>query len=142
MIRSFCVNYCDDIRSEVGNKTSLIGIYGSDLVVPEVPTVLPKLCIFAQIYGEPEKQFDDDIELRVTFDDQLISSNKASPRSAPIKPKQFASLKFTFIMSPFLIEKEGILRVRAYFKGQEHKAGALKIRTVPGAEETKGDGLS
>ena len=33
---------CDDIRHEMGNKVSLMGIY-DDLVVDEVPILLPKI---------------------------------------------------------------------------------------------------
>lgn len=37
--------YCDDIRSETGGKLSYMGAYNSDLVVPEFPAQLTKLCI-------------------------------------------------------------------------------------------------
>src|ERR1700743_2371862 len=44
MNRSFLVQFCDDIRAEVGNKTSLMGIYGGDMMVPSFPAIVPKLC--------------------------------------------------------------------------------------------------
>lgn len=36
--------FCDDVRNEVGNKLSLMGVYGQDLLLREFPTTLPKLC--------------------------------------------------------------------------------------------------
>jgi hypothetical protein len=35
---------CDDIRHEMGDKFSLIGIYGSDVYVAQIPFLFPKLC--------------------------------------------------------------------------------------------------
>jgi hypothetical protein len=35
---------CDDIRHEMGDKFSLIGIYGSDIYVAQIPFFFPKLC--------------------------------------------------------------------------------------------------
>ena len=42
---------CDDIRSETGNKFSLMGIYGSNIVIKKFPAVLPKLCLGIMIEG-------------------------------------------------------------------------------------------
>jgi hypothetical protein len=36
--------FCDDVRNEVGNKLSLMGVYGQDLLLREFPATLPKLC--------------------------------------------------------------------------------------------------
>ncbi|MDY6950872.1 MAG: hypothetical protein SWE60_05125 [Thermodesulfobacteriota bacterium] len=36
---------CDDIRHEMGDKFSLIGIYGSDIYVAQIPFLFPKLCV-------------------------------------------------------------------------------------------------
>jgi hypothetical protein len=34
---------CDDIRHEMGDKFSLIGVYGSDIYVAQLPFLFPKL---------------------------------------------------------------------------------------------------
>jgi hypothetical protein len=36
---------CEDIRHEIGDKFSLIGIYGSDIHVAQLPFLFPKLCV-------------------------------------------------------------------------------------------------
>ncbi len=35
---------CDDIRTEVGNKISMMGVYQKDIFVPRFPYIFPKLC--------------------------------------------------------------------------------------------------
>lgn len=137
MIRSFCVNYCDDIRHELGNKTSLIGIYGADLLVREVPAVIPKLCIYAQLYGEVDKTFDEVVELKVTLDDEVIGISVSEPAQNSLQPRQFQKICAQFVIAPFLIEKECTLRVRAYYNNQEYKSSALKIRSQSASGSAK-----
>jgi hypothetical protein len=44
------VIYCDDIRQEVGGKTSYMGIYAADMIIDAAaPFTLPKLCIAAHV---------------------------------------------------------------------------------------------
>lgn len=130
MIRTFCVNFCDDIRQEIGNKISLIGMYGADLIVPEIPTVIAKLCIFAQVYGEPDVPFDDDIEIKVTLDHDQIASAVQKPSVTTLEPSKLQRLNCQIIITPFPIAKECTLRVRAYYKGQEYIASALRINSA------------
>lgn len=136
MIRSFCVNYCDDIRSELGNKISLIGIYGADLLLPELPAVLPKLCIYAQVYGELETPLDGDVEVRVLLDDDVIASSISQPKSTNLLPRHFVKMVTHIILSPFSVEKESILRVRLYHEGKEYRASSLRIKSVSSSSES------
>jgi hypothetical protein len=41
--------WCDDIRQELGNKPSFMGVYTGGIVVAELPVVLPRLSIFIWI---------------------------------------------------------------------------------------------
>ena len=41
--------WCDDIRHELGNKPSFMGVYTGGLVVSKLPIVLPRLCVFAWV---------------------------------------------------------------------------------------------
>ncbi len=36
---------CEDIREEKGNKLSVMGVYGYQLVLDRIPAMLPKLCL-------------------------------------------------------------------------------------------------
>lgn len=41
------VIFCDDVRQEVGNKLTVVGMYTGDLLMhsPTMPAVLPKFCV-------------------------------------------------------------------------------------------------
>jgi len=52
ILREHCllqVIWCDDIRQEVGNKPSFMGVY-SELALPSVPIVLPRLAAYVTLY--------------------------------------------------------------------------------------------
>ena len=49
---------CDDVRNEVGNKLSLIGVYTKDIVFNEIPAIYSKLC-FVIIIKELKELFTD-----------------------------------------------------------------------------------
>jgi hypothetical protein len=40
---------CDDVRQEVHNKYSLMGIYEKDIVFDSLPALLPKLCLVVRL---------------------------------------------------------------------------------------------
>ena len=137
-MRSICTNYCDDIRMEIGNKLSLIGVYSGDLIVPEIPTMLPKLCVYIQIFSEFGEGFEDEVELKVMLDEDVITTLTLPPPSdLEIKSDMFAKGAANLFFSPLLVEKECILRVRAYCKGKEFKAPALRIRSATTTEVSK-----
>ena len=47
---------CDDIRQEMGGKTSLMGLYDHHIVVPQVPFTLPKVCFYTR-FSRMDGQF-------------------------------------------------------------------------------------
>ena len=52
--------FCDDIRDEVGGKTSFIGTYrGVMRIHGDLPITLPKFCIYAVFVGERGRQIDE-----------------------------------------------------------------------------------
>lgn len=131
--------YCDDIRFEIGNKQSLIGIYGGDLWVPELPTILPKLCVIANIVTPVDKPFSKLI-IKITRDDEtlieapLIGDQLHQPQSNIIEngdkdnPHRRISFVGTFVLSPFAIEKECVLRVRAETENGELTGNGIQIK--------------
>jgi len=40
---------CDDVRTETGNKFSLMGIYGKNIIFKKIPAGLPQLCLCIMI---------------------------------------------------------------------------------------------
>lgn len=51
---------CDDIRQEMGGKTSLMGMYDKHIVAPQLPFAFPKVCFytrFSRVMGEYQFSF-------------------------------------------------------------------------------------
>lgn len=42
--RIVIAQFCDDVRHETGNKYSLMGCYGDELIIDKLPAALSKLC--------------------------------------------------------------------------------------------------
>jgi len=130
------VIFCDDIREEVGNKLSFMGVYSADMTVPVVPIILNKLCIVVRAITENSDPFeslkvsvfqgDDRIELITTGQIALPDANLDSNKS----PLQVIQL--TFMLSPFQIDKETTIRVQAITEREELNSVGLIVH-VPQA---------
>lgn len=50
---------CDDVRTEQNGKDILIGVYNGVIVLPKLPTALPRLIIRMEyeIHGDPKHNF-------------------------------------------------------------------------------------
>lgn len=131
--------YCDDIRFEISNKQSLIGIYGNELWVPEAPALLPKLCIIAKIVTALEKPFTK-LTIKIMRDDEilieapLIGEHLHQPQANIIEngdknnPHRRIAVDGTFVLSPFSIEKECVIRVSAETDSGELVGNGLQIK--------------
>lgn len=60
--------WCDDIRQEVGNKPSFMGVYTGGLIVPALPTVLPRLAIWCWVVTPIDRPIEK-LRLAVLRDD-------------------------------------------------------------------------
>lgn len=125
--------YCDDIRNEVGNKTSLIGCYQSVLHPSQMPVVLPKLAIFISILL-PLDFVLTDLKIVVVHDDTAIAAVDVPVTEIPYKrdPSDVTPTRRTMssalTISPFIIEKPGLLRVSALINGEEVVGPRLLIQ--------------
>jgi hypothetical protein len=130
------VIFCDDIREELGNKLSFMGVYSADMTVPVVPIILNKLCIVVRAITENYDRFeslkvsvfqgDDNVELISTGQIVLPDANLDSNKS----PLQVIQL--TFMLSPFQIDKETTIRVQAITEREELNSVGLIVH-VPQA---------
>lgn len=57
MTRALHSQFCDDIRQEVGNKLSLMGIYNGLMVVPSFPYELPRLFVCMRATASAGEEF-------------------------------------------------------------------------------------
>lgn len=92
---------CDDIRQEVGNKISLMGIY-DDLVVPKIPIVLRSfsIVIFLQKLILPF----DKIVLTLKFPEGKINEFTLD---GPKNAKKGKNINLILGLAPLAINSEG-----------------------------------
>lgn len=84
------VIWCDDIRQEVGNKPSFMGVYTGGILLPGLPTVLPKLSVYVWVNTPIDQPFKKLI-IRVVRDDgfPLLEMQPETPEDdlvAPARP--------------------------------------------------------
>lgn len=137
--------YCDDIRSEVGGKFSLMGVYNADIIFPSFPATLPKLCAHVTVkfpWGEqPTKSLrvvlfkGEDILSEINIDEDSLKPAAVPPPDPETSPEdRKLAVQFSFNITPFVAEGPTRIRLRAYADSEEIKGNALRVR-LPTDEE-------
>jgi hypothetical protein len=148
--RTIAVVYCDDIRNEIGNKQSWMGIYSGDLVVQQMPSLLPKLCLAVTISSPADRPLQrlrlyakrgDDLVFEINADDQILQSFRlAESGDADTGPNDGIPRRRVLILataiSPFVIDRDSTLRVFAEteVEGERLTGRGLRIRLGTPAE--------
>ena len=140
--------YCDDLREEVGNKVSLIGVYGTELLLAKLPAVVPKFAILVTA-GAPATNPFRQFECRVSLDENILVQTKQAPSDlealtigwdgqpedeSPSGSGRVQLLRFVFMISPFSLPNPGILRVTATTESGVLRCPALAIREASARE--------
>ena len=63
--------WCDDIRLEVGNKPSFMGVYTGRMQLAALPALLPKLGVYTWICSPIERDYST-VKIRIVRDDGLV----------------------------------------------------------------------
>lgn len=106
---------CDDIRQEINNKVSYIGIYGSDILVSKLPFSFPKLC-FAVSYRNAKGEDSFSIELIGSSGKQLGKTIKGI---VPSNVKRHNKFVIFAIFSPLKVEQEGSYKLWITFNDDD-----------------------
>jgi hypothetical protein len=124
---------CDDVRQEVGNKSSLMGIYDKDIFFTDLPALLPKLCLYVRLEGvgtafqkckitlkAPE---EDPIHLEISTPEITIGQN----------------VSLFSIFSPFRAKKTGHAKFEIRFDDRKRPSHVHKfeIKKASGKENSK-----
>jgi hypothetical protein len=127
--------YCDDIRQEVGNKTSLIGLYSGQLSTSEFPCALPKLCIVISVSTPKDEMFGSlslagtycDVEIfKMEMDkEQIQAVIDQTPKLQEVG--KFFMVQVMAILSPFHLEKPGMLRLNLMVDGEKLHCAGLEV---------------
>ena len=129
---------CDDVRQEIGNKVSCMGIYGTEMLVLALPLVLPKLCVVLHARTLTSDPFErltlrilkDDSELaRVELPNDQLTAMQA--RANSFTEEGYLQVASIIQFSPFVIEQACTLRFRADTERETIKGGSLQIKPQP-----------
>jgi len=136
--------FCDDIRQEVGGKTSYIGVYRQTMFVSgEFPIVLPKIAMGFS-YIQPVSAELGEVEIQIWFpgdaDDQpsargMLPYNKDQqiplPDGAEQSDDTVCRMEGIIIFAPLILRGEGKIKVRAKRGDEITKLGTLFVRRAP-----------
>lgn len=113
---------CDDIRQEIGNKLTFVGVYQDQIIVSGFPFTFPKLCFFVQYaYIKEGDQFL--LELK-------DPSNKVIEKAIDIvvpagqKPSK---MRIFGIYSPIRVEKPGKYTLEVTVNGNEKRKNEIVV---------------
>lgn len=131
--------FCDDVRAEVLNKHSYMGIYPGQLVVGSpIPTALPKLCLVIYYFERPGES-DEPVHftIHVPGDDPATPTARLEIPTAEFRITPLANdpeaddplLAFTAILTlaPLEVKQAGRLKIRAQRGDLEIRLGSLLI---------------
>jgi hypothetical protein len=139
---AFCV-FCDDIRAEVGNKQSLMGIYsGGEMAFPEgipagAPVLLPKFAIMMWFFSDKDDK-PERLTVRVFIPPGRTEIIKFEiPRDLLAQPTLLFDDVEKIVLTAGLpiiglaLPCEGTLEVTVETERETIRAGRLRIR-IPG----------
>ena len=128
--------FCDDIRSEVDQKASYIGVYTSSimLVHSEFPVTIPKFGI-AITFAQKRELFVQNIGIRIflpgdTDEKASVEADSAQLTMPPIEETfPMILIGAQMIFSPLVIGQAGEIKVRVVREGILHRIGTLSVRS-------------
>ena len=135
LTRFAVATFCDDVRQEVGNKYSLMGCYGDELVVEALPVALPKVCahvrasttldqLFAALTCRAKLNGEVISELTIQPDQLLSGQRIAVARSQSDRVVVVLVLQF----APFGITEPSNLRIEVETESEILHGGTLQLR--------------
>lgn len=117
---------CDDVRQEVNNKHTLVGVYSGNIVLPRVPAD-----VLLGLFMEMETPAGaHEIEIRISGPGKGSATLKANIQQAESGSASLANSRAQFHM-----EKEGVFRVDARTPGGRW-ANVIKKRVLVRAPAT------
>ncbi|MBL8268045.1 hypothetical protein [Steroidobacter sp.] len=134
--RTLSVTWCDDIRHEVGNKLSFMGVYTGGLVVPTLPTTLPRLCAWFTATAPVSEPFNR-IAAKIIRDDGFILGHTPEVKVQPLPSnlpdgRNIQSLNGGLFISPLdLVEKCRYVQLIVTTESDELTSAKLWIEANP-----------
>jgi hypothetical protein len=130
--------FCDDVREEVGNKISLMGVYGADIKFRAKPPVTyPRLGVVVWTTADV-KDFPKKLTIRVLAQPGNVVVFSADI-DTPVDDEQrsgdnIARLQTAIGVTPLNIKAAGFIEVEVDTGTEKIKAGQLSIEFHPPPE--------
>ncbi|CAG9177814.1 hypothetical protein [Cupriavidus pampae] len=148
--------FCDDIRAEVGNKISLMGLYTGEMHISRqetpggLPWGIPKLCVAAYMdvpVNEPIRSLQltlkrgdetlQDIVVPPAEIQQIIAA--AVAKNDPDDPIRVVVINMNVVLAPYMIEKNHVLDMLVIADGVTYRAAKLRVKiTDPASTASSG----
>lgn len=134
------VDYCDDIRQEVGGKITLVGIYTGKCLLQSIPGVLPKLCLSLSMAAPKADPFRfiqvsavfAGIEvMKMELNESQINGILAANPSIDPKERKVMTLTLMGVISPFPVPSAGRLKITVTADGRDLYCEHLEIDIAP-----------
>lgn len=97
---------CDDVRQEITGKTTFVGVYGTDVVVPMVPFIMPGLYIVSK--WDISGGLFNDVTFRIEMPDKKQLGHIKAMAPQNVKGPQ---LLMHLALIPFQIQVAGVYKV-------------------------------
>ena len=127
---------CDDIRQEIGNKQTLVGIYLDHIYVPQFQYKFPKLCMYLSLEGITKKG-KLDIYIKKAGKKKNIYKFENIDLMPPAG-KKIKQILLSFVISPFVAEEEGSYLVDMIFDKNINNKVSYKFNIDYLPEQQKG----
>lgn len=132
---SATVLFCDELRQEASGKFILVGVYGPDIMVPDLPFTLASLSLLINVKWTHERELIlKSVRTEIPGHDDFIQALPTPTPSATAisdvdeAPLQHATLKVA--ISPCRLNTKGRLRVYVNTSQGEVYAGSILVRTA------------
>jgi hypothetical protein len=127
--------FCDDVRPEVGNKISLMGIYSRDILFTSAPpAIIPKLGIVTWLIFDWDDP-PDKLIMRINGPGQQeIAKLEANAEGNPLLPEPPEEgmtkriLRSIIQMTNLPITQEGLIEVFVDTERESFRAGRARVR--------------
>ena len=133
--RIVVAQFCDDIRQEVGNKHSLMGCYGDEIIFETLPAVLPKLCIKVQAITPRDHPFER-LNIKAFLNSDMLAEMEVPPEQLAIGRKlvekrtnsKRLSVIVMLVLAPLVISESTMLRIEAETEEGKIEGSKVNIR--------------
>ena len=128
--------WCDDIRQEVGNKPSFMGVFAAGILLPALPAALSRLCVYTWVVSPIDKAIQS-LLLQVVRDDGLVLAEikpEVPPLSALPRVENATQQQFVVGVNMGSVEipdgcKWFVVKVRV--DGDEFEGPKLRVTVNP-----------